>query len=169
MTKQLSLNSHFISEGDGIFRARGILTEQAICDMAKRLIGKQFKSGNMLSKPEVVKDFFIMRLAKLEHEVFSVAFLNSKNRLIYCDNMFRGTINSAFVYPREVVKAALLCNAASVILAHNHPSGDPTPSDADHEITIKLISALEIIDIKVLDHIVVGGINAISFADMKYL
>lgn len=106
----------------------------------------------------------MFKLSAYEREVFAVMLLDSQHRLIAFQELFFGTIDAASVYPREVVKAALQSNAAAVIFAHNHPSGDPEPSQADRAITTRLIAALNLIDVRVLDHIVVGQ-AAVSFAE----
>lgn len=119
---------------------------------------------NAMTSPDTVKQFLGLKLQLLEHEVFSVLFLDNQHFLISYEEVFRGTIDGASVYPREIVKAALKHNAAAVILAHNHPSGITTPSNADKQITDKLKSALSLIDIRVLDHIIVGD-STYSFAE----
>jgi len=101
--------------------------------------------------------------------VFSVLFLDTQHRVIRFDEMCRGAIDAASVYPREVLKSALAYNAAAVILVHNHPSGDPEPSDADRRITERLKEALGLMDIRVIDHVVVGSEGCVSFAEMRYL
>jgi DNA repair protein RadC len=116
------------------------------------------------TSPDQSKQFVRCKLQQLEHEVFSVLFLDNQNYLIEYTEMFRGTIDSASVYPREVAKAALELNAAAVIFAHNHPSGISVPSSADRNITNKLKSALELFDIRVLDHIIIGD-TTYSFAE----
>lgn len=119
--------------------------------------------------PAFSKQYFLLRLGDYECEYFSIAFLNNQNRLIACENMFRGTIDGASVYPREVLKAVLQYNAAALVLAHNHPSGVLEPSKADRTITQRLKDALALIDVKVHDHIIVGGGNALSFAEEGYM
>lgn len=119
--------------------------------------------------PAFSKQYFLLRLGDYECEYFSIAFLNNQNRLIACENMFRGTIDAASVYPREVLKAVLQYNAAAVVLAHNHPSGVLEPSKADRAITQRLKDALALIDVKVHDHIIVGGGDALSFAEEGYM
>lgn len=104
-------------------------------------------------------------MAGLEHEVFAVLFLDAQNRLIRYEELFRGTLTQTSVYPREVLKAALACNAAGVILAHNHPSGFPEPSRADVAITTTLQQALALIDVRVLDHLVVATSGVVSLAE----
>jgi len=117
------------------------------------------------STPQVAKDFLRLKLAELPHEVFAVLFLDNRHRLIHYEEMFRGTIDGAAVHPREVVKASLKHNCAAVILAHNHPSGVADPSRADEALTRRLQEALGLIDIRVLDHLIVGGTETLSFAE----
>lgn len=118
-----------------------------------------------LQTPEAVKDYLRLRLATRPHEVFMVLFLDSQNRLIAAEELFRGTLAQTSVYPREVVIEALAKGAASVILAHNHPSGIPEPSTADLALTEVLKKTLALVDVRVLDHIVVGGASAVSLAE----
>lgn len=122
-----------------------------------------------LSNPEAVSQFCKLHIASLEHEVFSVLFLNTQNQLIKFETLFRGTIDSASVYPREVAKAALHANAASVILTHNHPGGNANPSKSDEAITERLVTALGLLDIRVLDHVIVTPISSFSFAEAGLL
>ena len=118
-----------------------------------------------LTQPDDVKAYLRLRIGHLEHEVFVVLFLDTHHRLIACEEMFRGTVSQTSVYPREVVKRALALNASSVILAHNHPSGATEPSNADRHLTKQLQSALALIDVRVLDHLVVGCTTTTSFAE----
>jgi len=115
--------------------------------------------------PEIVKNYLTLALALEEREHFHVLFLNNQHQLLLDARLFSGTIDGASVYPREVVKQALQCNAAAVILAHNHPSGVCVPSEADRGITAKLKQALTTVDIRVLDHIIVGHMETYSFAE----
>lgn len=115
------------------------------------------------------KKYFILNLAELEHEVFAIMFLDNRHHLINYEEMFRGTIDGASVYPREVVKRALALNAAAIILGHNHPSGIAKPSIADEKITIRLKEACKLVDIRVLDHIIVGGTDTVSLAERGIL
>jgi DNA repair protein RadC len=117
-----------------------------------------------MTSPESAKAFLCSRIGHLEHEAFWCLWLDSQNRLIVAEEMFRGTVTQTSVYPREVVKQALAANAAAVIFAHNHPSGLPEPSRADEMLTSTLKSALALVDVKVLDHFVVAGNHAVSFA-----
>lgn len=118
-----------------------------------------------LTDPGMAKDYVRLKLAEQEREVFACLFLDNRHRLLKYDELFYGTIDGANVYPREVAKAALLNNAAAVIFTHNHPSGVPEPSEADKAITKRLTAALELFDIRALDHIVVGGNDTVSFAE----
>ena len=113
--------------------------------------------GEPLVSPYAVREFLQLRLAELEHEVFMVLFLDSQNRMIEWQEMFRGTVTQTSVYPREVVKAALACNASAVIFAHNHPSARPDPSPADKVLTGTLKAALALVDVSVLDHFIIAG------------
>lgn len=121
--------------------------------------------GEKFTSPQATKDYLQMKLAGLEHEVFAVLFLDNQHRLIAYREMFRGTLDSASVHPREVVKEALALNAGAIIMAHNHPSGHPEPSAADRQITKRLQEALALVDVRILDHLVVGGFTSVSFAE----
>ena len=123
------------------------------------------KPGEAMSSPQIVKDFLTIKLAELDHEVFFTLWLDGQHRVIQFGSMFRGTMNQTSVYPREVVKEALRLNAGAVIFAHNHPSGMPEPSRADEMLTKTLQEALALVDVKVLDHIIVGGTTTVSFAE----
>ena len=138
---------------------------QAVMELARRAIGEQLQAGASLSSPELVKRYLRIKLGGQRHESFVVLFVDVKNRLIADKELFRGTLSHTSVYPREVVKAALACNAASVILAHNHPSGTPEPSEADLHLTRSLKQALALVEIRVLDHFVVAGPLVHSFAE----
>jgi DNA repair protein RadC len=138
---------------------------QAVMELARRAIGEQLQSGTTMASPELVKRYLRIRLGGQQHESFVVLFLDVRARLITDKELFRGTLTQASVYPREVVKAALACNAASVILAHNHPSGVAEPSHADLHLTRLLTQALALVEIRVLDHFVVAGPLVHSFAE----
>ena len=138
---------------------------QAVMELARRAIGEQLQTGTTMESPELVKRYLRIRLGGQHHESFVVLFLDVRARLIADKELFRGTLTQASVYPREVVKAALACNAASVILAHNHPSGVAEPSHADLHLTRLLTQALALVEIRVLDHFVVAGPLVHSFAE----
>jgi DNA repair protein RadC len=138
---------------------------QAVMELARRAIAEQLQAGEAFSSPELVKRYLRMKLGGQRHESFVVLFLDVKNRLIADRELFRGTLTQTSVYPREVVIEALDYNAASVILAHNHPSGLPEPSEADLRLTGALVKALSLVDIRVLDHFIVAGPLVHSFAE----
>jgi DNA repair protein RadC len=138
---------------------------RAIMELARRAIGEQLAAGATLSSPDAVRQYLRLHLARQPHESFFVLFLDVKNRLIASEEMFRGTLTHTSVYPREVVKAALGHNAASVLLAHNHPSGVAEPSTADLMLTRALMQALALVDVRVVDHFVVAGSQVHSFAE----
>lgn len=141
------------------------IISQAIQILEKRLTVK----GDAFTSPEDARQFCILQLAELEHEVFGVMFLDTRHRLLAFEAMFRGTIDGASVHPREVAKRALQVNAAAVIFTHNHPSGVAEPSRADIQITDRLVKALSLLDVRVLDHILVGGTDTASFAERGLL
>ncbi len=134
-------------------------------ELAQRAISEQLQAGELLSSPETVRQYLRCTLGRQAHESFFVLFLDVKNRLLASQEMFRGTLTHTSVYPREVVKAALAHNAAGVLLAHNHPSGTPEPSEADLLLTRALVQALALVDVRVLDHFVVAGASVHSFAE----
>jgi DNA repair protein RadC len=137
---------------------------QAVLELARRAAGEQIARESLCS-PDAAKAYLRSRFGCQPHESFLVLFLDVKNRLIAAHDMFSGTLTHTSVYPREVVKAALRCNAASVMLAHNHPSGVCEPSDADVRLTNALVQALALVDVRVLDHFVVAGSQVHSFAE----
>ncbi len=138
---------------------------QAVMELARRAILEEIKAGNTLSSPRAVKEYLRITFSGKDFESFHVLFLDVKNRLIDAKEMFRGTLTHTSVYPREVVKAALACNAASIMLAHNHPSGTPDPSESDLLLTRALVQAMALVDIRILDHFVVAGHQVHSFAE----
>ena len=152
----------YVRDGDQ-FREAG---SQDVLDRANALLAQRFRSGSpVLSAPNRTREFLQLKLGALEHEIFAVLFLDNRHRLIEYVELFRGTIDGASVHPREVVKEALVRNAAAVICAHGHPSGDPSPSRADELITAKLKAALALVDIRLVDHLVVGN-TVSSMAEM---
>ena len=142
---------------------------QAVIEMARRALREKLASGNALSSPSAVREFLRLKMQTLPHEVFVALFLDSQNRVIEVEEMFRGTLTQTSVYPREIVKAALKTNAAAVIFAHNHPSGVAEPSQADELLTRQLKEALAMVDVKVLDHFIVAGRATLSFAERGLL
>ena len=141
----------------------------AVLELARRSLAEEWALRPLFDSPTKVKDFLRLQLAGRGHEVFAVMFLDAQNRLIRLEEMFRGTLTQTSVYPREVVKRSLEWNAASVILAHNHPSGTAEPSRADEFLTQTLKSALALVDVRVLDHLVVGQSDVVSLAERGLL
>lgn len=138
---------------------------QAVMELARRASAEQLQVGEALGSPDAARQYLRLCMGRQPHESFRVLFLDVKNRLLASEEMFRGTLTHTSVYPREVVKAALGYNAASVMLAHNHPSGTPEPSEADLILTRALVQALALVDVRVLDHFVIAGPHVHSFAE----
>jgi len=138
---------------------------QAVLEMARRALAETLRTSDALGSPAAVRDFLRLTLGRREHEVFLAVMLDAQNRVLACEELFRGTLTQTSVYPREVVKFALESNAAAVIFAHNHPAGVAEPSHADQVLTQSLKQALALLDIKVLDHFIVAGNSALSFAE----
>lgn len=136
---------------------------------AQRFLASQVRGAQLMSSPAVVKDFLRVRLAALPHEVFAVVHLDAQNRVIDYAEMFRGTVTQTSVYPREVVREAMQRNSAAVLLVHNHPSGTTQPSRADEVLTQTIESALALVDVRVLDHLIVGGADILSMAERGLL
>ncbi|WJY14639.1 DNA repair protein RadC [Pectobacteriaceae bacterium CE90] len=144
--------------------------EQRVIRMALSLLEKRVcKKARQFTTSEDTKDWLMLKLGSLEREVFMVLYLDNQHRLIEKEITALGTINTTEVHPREILKSALRHNAAAVILAHNHPSGYAEPSQADRQITDKLKTALLPLDIRVLDHLVIGGADVVSFAERGWL
>ena len=141
----------------------------AVLEIARRALLQQLAARPVLSAMAQVKDYVSLQLRNLPHEMFAVLFLDSQHRLIRLEEMFRGTLTQTSVYPREVVKRALELHAGAVILAHNHPSGMAEPSRADQALTERLKVALQLVDVRVLDHLVVAGPCVTSFAERGLL
>lgn len=142
---------------------------QAVLELARRSLREEIRRDPALSSPDKVRDYLKMTLARRQHEVFMALFLDAQNRLLTADELFRGTLTQTSVYPREVVKRALAVNAASVIFAHNHPSGVAEPSRSDELLTATLKQALGLVDVRVLDHVIVAGSSTVSFAERGLL
>lgn len=136
-----------------------------IVEQALELLACDIRETDALSCPDAVRDYLRLKLADRPHEVFAVVFLDSQNRVLATEEMFRGTLTQTSVYPREVVIEALTKQAAAVILCHNHPSGSATPSRADEALTQTLKSALALVDVRVLDHLIVTREKVLSFAE----
>ena len=141
----------------------------AVLELARRALAAQLKQQTLFDSPEAVRDYLQLQLGSRPHEIFAVLFLDSQHRLIVLEELFRGTLTQTSVYPREVVVRALALNAASVVLAHNHPSGTAEPSRADEALTQTLKAALGLVDVRVLDHFVVTSTEAVSMAQRGLL
>jgi DNA repair protein RadC len=142
---------------------------EAAMELARRSLQDGMRSSSALTSPGAVRDYLRLSISSREHEVFVCLWLDAQHRVISFDELFRGTLTQTSVYPREIVKAGLKVNAAAVIFAHNHPSGVAQPSQADELLTRNLKEALSLVDIKVLDHFVVAGHHALSFAERGLL
>lgn len=142
---------------------------QATLELSRRHLASQLSRGNALTSPGLVRHYLSAQMRHLGHEEFAVLFLDTQHRIIRYESMFRGTLDSASVYPRDVAKRALDLKAGAVILAHNHPSGVAEPSDADKRITRRLQDALGLFEIRVLDHFVVGDGDVVSFAERGWI
>ena len=138
-------------------------------ELVRRALREELRQREVLSSPAAVRDYLRLVFLGREHEVFCCVYLDAQNRVIECEELFRGTLTQTSVYPREVVKAALRHNAAALIFAHNHPSGIAEPSHADELLTQNLKQTLALIDVKVLDHFIIAGNSALSFAERGLL
>lgn len=169
-----SLRGLLTAERDRLCQARGLgparyVALQAALELARRHFQELMTAGSWLSNPHATREFLQMRLRDLPYEVFCCLWLDNRSRVIAFDELFRGTIDGATVHCREVVKQALARNAAAVILSHNHPSGVPEPSYADELITRRLRDALALVDIRVMDHLIVGDGVCVSLAERGLL
>ena len=160
-----SVRTLYVRESD-LFREA---TPEETLVAARQAIARRFRRGAALNSPQLVREYLRIAFASLDHEVFCILLLDTHHRLLSFQELFRGTIDSAAVFPREVVKEVLKCNAAAVIFAHNHPSGVAEPSPADECITRRLKQALALIDVRVLDHLVVAGTTFVSMAERGLL
>ncbi|MHB8354735.1 MAG: RadC family protein [Burkholderiales bacterium] len=155
-----------------LFSASGSVLQKrgaAARELVTRWLHEELHQHSLLARPAAVEEYLQLYFSGREHESFVVLFLDAQNHLISAEELFRGTLTQTAVYPREILKAALRHNAASVIFAHNHPSGLAQPSTADRRLTETLQKALVLVDIKVLDHFIVAGSNALSFAERGWL
>ena len=157
------------ADTQGLYQAQPTVSAEEIVAMARKLMNRRFAKGRSITSPDAFRDYLQLQLADREHEVFCCVFLDTRHRILAFEPLFRGTIDGASVYPREVVKQALILNACAVILAHNHPSGQPEASEADRSITHRLQQALALVDVRVLDHFIIGKGRAYSFAERGLL
>jgi len=169
-----SLNGIFAATEHELSQVHGIGTSkyvqlQAIFEMSRRALNEQLQQRDVFKSPQAVRDYLVLKLGGLTREVFLVLFLDTQNHLVATEEMFAGTLTQTSVYPREVVKRALHHNVASVIFAHNHPSGIAKQSQADELLTKELKQALALVDVRVLDHFIVAGNNTLSFSERGLL
>ena len=158
--------NHIITRhDDGRYCLSEPVPGEVIVNLARNIVAEAFERPIKLTKPTDSSDYLVMQLAMEQREVFGVIFVDRQNQVLAFEKLFFGTVDATSVYPREVVKRCLQLNASAVILAHNHPSGHPEPSQADINITSTLLKALRLIDVNVLDHIVIGGAKSVSFAE----
>lgn len=168
LRKLLSTASSQLAAERGIGKAR-LAVLKALPELARRYYEQSLPAGQQIRSPADTEAFLMARLRDLPHEMFCCLYLDNRHRIISFEELFRGTIDGTSVYPREVVKQALEANAAAVILAHNHPSGVAEPSQADERITRRLKAALELVDIRLLDHLVIGDGTSASLASRGML
>ena len=142
---------------------------QAVLEMARRHLAERLRRDSALESPQAVRDYLKALLRHEPHEVFGCLFMDSKHRMLTFEVLFRGSIDSASVYPRQVVKRALRHNAAAVIFCHNHPSGIPEPSEADRTLTQRLKEALDLVEVRVLDHFIVGDGEPLSMVEYGWM
>ena len=155
----------FIKDNNGFYSTSRSVSNQDILAAAQEILSRRFRRGTEITSAELSKQYLISQLSHLEHEVFFMIFLDNRHRVLTSEILFNGTIDGASIYPRECVKRALALNAAACIISHNHPSGDCSPSGSDKAITNKLKDAMSLVEIRILDHIVVAGIETYSFAE----
>lgn len=158
-----------LCERSGRYQARRNLTPEQIIRAAKAALAHQFTRKTTITSPEVVADYLILHYSTRPAETFVVLFLDQRHRLISLEELFHGTIDSASIHPRELVRRCIELRAAAVILTHNHPSGVTEPSAADLRITERIKDALDLVDVRVLDHLIVGGGKSLSFAERELL
>ncbi|WP_417511769.1 RadC family protein [Methylophaga sp.] len=168
LRRLLEADQQEFCQGHGLGQAKYVQL-QAVLEMGRRHLESSLKHGDAFTDADTTMRYIKQRLRAYPHEVFACLYLDNQHRFLQFDELFRGTIDGASVYPREVVKSALQHNAAAVILAHNHPSGIAEPSQADINITKRIQSALDLVDIRVLDHIIVGDADVTSLAQLGHV
>lgn len=160
------MTKKFIAEGAGTYSVSGCVTEADILAMAQKLAKARLRRGRKITSPLESMTHLQTLMAPYEQEVFGILLLDTRHRIIKFTELFSGTINASSIYPREVVKLVLATNAAAVIFVHNHPSGDPKPSQSDRGITKKLKDILAVVEVKVLDHVIVAAEGCASLAEL---
>ena len=161
-------NVGFAKDEQGYYTTRQVRDDEII-QLSTLIIGQRLLSGEPLQSPRDSARYLQHRTALLEHEVFGMIWLDTRHRVIAGEELFRGTNNGTAVYPREVIKSCLTHNASAAIAWHNHPSNNPEPSRADEVLTGRLKAALKVIDVRLLDHLVVGGEGVVSFSERGLL
>jgi len=156
------------TEKEGFYSVSETISEQDIISFAQQIIASKFKRGTAITSPQASIDFLASQIGHYEHEVFAALFLDSKHRIIKFEELFSGTIDQASVYTREVAKRALHHNAAAIIFTHNHPSGITDPSQSDISLTQRLVASMELIGVRVLDHIIVANNQSQSLAELGH-
>ncbi|MEJ2325857.1 MAG: DNA repair protein RadC [Chromatiaceae bacterium] len=164
LKRLLGADERSFCQAKGLGRAK-YAQLRAVVEMSRRYLLEEAKDRDLLTSPDAARDYLKSRLAGYPHEVFACLFLDNRHRLIEYEELFRGTIDGASVHPREVVRRALRANAAAVIFAHNHPSGVAEPSQSDLRITQRLKDALSLVDVRVLDHVIIGDGQGTSLAE----
>ncbi|WP_423906708.1 RadC family protein [Candidatus Spongiihabitans sp.] len=164
LRKILTADKKSICSASGFGPAKYALLQAAL-ELGRRFLDEKLKRGGALTNPKQVSEYLVHRLRDQHREVFAIIYLDNRHQVIEYEELFYGTLNGATVHPREVVKSVLLHNAAAVIIAHNHPSGIAEPSQSDTAITLKLQEALQLIDVKLLDHLVIGDGEFVSLSD----
>jgi len=158
-----------LGDQPGTYRATREIHHRDILALAEQILFERVQRSDIFNSPDDTKRYLTIKLGPREAEVFAVLFLDNRHQLISFEELFYGTIDGCSVHPREIAKRALTLNAAAIILAHNHPSGVPEPSQADKSLTNRIKEALSLLDIRVLDHLVVGGTDVVSFAERGLL
>ena len=159
----------YIKNDQGLYRVRGYVSQDTLVQIAADILLESLAGQENLTKPDDAARFLQLSLAQEKNEHFGVLFLNNKHGVICFERMFTGTIDGAAVYPRVVVQRALENNAAAVIFSHNHPSGCAEPSEADRSITRRLTEALSLVDVRVLDHIIIGDGEPLSMVEQGWI
>jgi DNA repair protein RadC len=164
------MSNDFVRDEAGLYHTppEG-LTQDSILVEAERIVRQRYRRGRLLKSPADSKELFRVRLAERNREVFACLFLDARHRVIAYEELFYGTLDGTAVHPREIAKRALELNAGAVLFGHNHPSGMPEPSEADKTLTNRLKTALALLDVRVLDHLVVGVEGVFSFAEHGHL
>lgn len=155
-----------LQDSPGLYKPAKVVSDDDVLKLAREILAARCARGKALESPDDVRQHLMHELAGLEHEVFGALYLDNRHRLLIpLEILFRGTLNGTAVYPREIIKRALALNAAAILLVHNHPSGVAEPSRQDEILTERLKSALESVEIRLLDHIVVGAGETVSFSE----